>query len=158
MKKDDSRIRLFLTKSNRYWKEPQMIKKGKVVKYIANPDKKNRTFFLVSSNNENVARLEFYLKTFCGSFVDPVKAVVHVFEPNFAFELNLSEKGILYNAEDFSIICPKPSHINVVDGDVQAVDVGPCAGSVEAYCADEKYEFLAVALMIALQAYRNRSF
>lgn len=158
MDKKDDRIRLFLTKSNRYWKEQQIIKKGKNVAYIGTPDKSSREFYLVSSKNENVARLEFYMKTLCGGFIDPVKAVIHVFEPNFAFELNLSEKGMVYNVEDFSVICTKPNHYTVVDGNVTAIELGPCAGSVEAYCAHEKYEFLAVALMIGVQAYRNKTF
>lgn len=158
MKKDDSRIRIYLSKEGIFWREHRIKKEVKTIKYIASSDRKNKVITIVSSNYANVAHLEFHMKTILGCFVDPVKVVIHVFEPDFSFEINLSELGILYNVEDFSVICPRPSHINVVDGEVQAIDVGPCAGSVEAYCADEKYEFLAVALMIALQAYRNRSF
>lgn len=157
MDKKENRIRLYLVKNSGTFREHNMIKKGKSVAYVAIPNKKERTFEIVSASNEKTADLSLTFKNFLwGGIVPPLVAKIHVYEPDFEFEFKIPETGLLLGAEDFSIICLKENHYFVNDGDVEAIVLKPCSSSVEAYCADEKYEFLAVAMMMALQVYRNR--
>lgn len=142
------KYRLTMMKNRMDWKEQFLITDGgRNILYVGLPEKRTRSVRVNSRTNKAAADVLFSKKRI---FKDGLSVNIHVFQPDFTFEIDFDNKGILFGIEDFSIISLKNNHFFVKDGDLDAVNVYKRLGSFEATYADPKYEYLAAALLVAL--------
>lgn len=140
--------KLVMMKNHMDWREQFLLTDGgRNIVYVGLPEKKTRSVRINSRVNKAAADVLFSKKRV---FKDGLGVSIHVYQPEFSFDIDFDNKGILFSIEDFSIISLKNNHFFVKDGDVDAIDVYKRLGSFEATYCDPKYEYLAAALLVAL--------